>query len=88
MMPIDLIAVVVGKLRDRFRGTAVIEPLWTPPPPDDLLTRMRVAVADLEAPLNRAAELAQEEEERATAPLLPSVDYRTNPRPVQVKAVP
>jgi len=82
---VDAIVSVIHRAREVFRAS-ILEP--RPLPPDDLLTRMRKAVADLEAPLNAAAESAAEEEERRTAPLLPSVDYRTNPRPVQVKAVP
>ncbi len=76
-------------------GAMMQRPLHEPvpvPPLSDLMRRHREMVEAIEAPLNREAERAArdyEDEKRVrSAALLPSTDYRTNPRPSQVATVP
>ena len=69
---LDMIASVVHRAREAFRSP-MPEPL---PPPSFSVFEYR---AQVEANLRRI------EDDRANEPLLPSVDYRTNPRPAQVK---
>ena len=61
---------------------ALLARLSAPSTPDAPLPREAREMAD--APRDRAAERAARDYEEARAALLPSTDYRTNPRPAPV----